>query len=131
MVRFTSVVAWAAVIAASAALASQPPSVPVTIPPPASPDEPTICHYVLTSEHGSKPFKLCLTKSQWKFADSRNSKDPNAIECHIDEDPATKLTSYKICQPASAWRQDRQDARDAVEWIQRQACVPGGGCPGI
>jgi hypothetical protein len=115
---------------ASAAIASQQTQVLGGHLPEAAPGEPTICRYVLTDTQGSRPFKLCLTKAQWKVADSRNSKDPNQLECHIQEDITTKLRSFKICQPASTWRQETQDARDFIDQIQRSSCVPGGGCPG-
>ena len=122
--------AAAAIAIASAAVAAQQTQILGGHLPAAAPGEPEICRYVLTDKEGSRPFKLCLTKSQWKIADSRNSKDPNQIECHIYEDISTKLRSFKLCQPASAWRQEVQDARDFIEQVQRSSCVPGAGCPG-
>ena len=122
--------AAATLAVASAAIASQQTPVLGGQLPSAAPGEPTICRFVLTDTQGSRPFKLCLTKAQWKTADSRNSKDPNQLECHIQEDITTKLRSFKICRPASEWRQETQDARDFIDQIQRSSCVPGGGCPG-
>ena len=75
--------AAAAIAIASAAVAAQQTQILGGHLPAAAPGEPEICRYVLTDKEGSRPFKLCLTKSQWKIADSRNSKDPNQIECHI------------------------------------------------
>ena len=119
-----------AFVLASAAIATQKTQVLGGNLPAAGADEPTICRFVLTDTQGSRPFKLCLTKAQWKIADSRNSKDPNQLECHIQEDITTKLRSFKICRPASEWRQETQDARDFIDQVQRSSCVPGGGCPG-
>jgi hypothetical protein len=138
--RFIGGAAAAGFVIASAAIAAQQTAAQHTaaqqtqvigghLPAP-QPGESPICRFVLTDKQGSRPFKLCLTKSQWKVADSRNSKDPNQIECHIEEDITTRLSSYKICQPASAWRQETQDARDFIERVQQSSCVPGGGCPG-
>ena len=128
--RLLAATGAAAFAIASAAIASQQTPVLGGHLPEAVPGEPTICRYVLTDTQGSRPFRLCLTKAQWKVADSRNSKDPNQIECHIQEDITTKLRSFKLCRPASEWRQETQDARDFIDQIQRSSCVPGGGCPG-
>jgi hypothetical protein len=130
MIRFTT--AAVAILFASAAIAAQdnsPPSATLA-PNAASGDDKVICHYVLTADRGSKPYRLCMTKAKWKLAQRRDASDPNRIECHIEENPATRLGSYKICQPASAWQDRQREARETIEQIQRGSCVPGGGCPG-
>ena len=124
MIRYMVAASLLAFTAAAVAAQDGPPS---PTPAPGSYQEKTTCKYVLTAEHGSKPYKLCLTNAQWKLANVRGGNDPNRIECHIQDDAASKLSSYKICQPASQWQQDRQDARDLVERIQQGSCVGGGG----
>lgn len=120
--------ALAAIFASSAAAAQDQAISPAPPAPAATGDDKVVCQYVLTAEHGSKPYRLCLTKADWKRTRAVGGNDPNRIECHIMEDPATKLTSYKVCQPASQWQQDRQDARDFVQGIQMKSCVTGGPC---
>lgn len=122
-----SIAAVAAIAFASTALATQ--GAPATQQPAATPDAAKqVCKYVVTPARGQDPYQLCMTKAEWKLTEARIGSDPNRIECHYETDGSSRLRSRKICQPASAWDQQRRDARQTVEHIQMGACMTSGPC---
>ena len=122
-----TIAALAAVAFASTALAIQ--GTPASQQPAASPgDAKQVCKYVVTPARGQDPYQLCMTKAEWKLTEARIGSDPNRIECHYEEDASSRLRSRKICQPASAWDQQRRDAREAVQRIQQGACFANAPC---
>jgi len=96
--------------------------------PASAPEQPKICKKVVDANPGSKPYDLCLTKSEWAAKKLADAKDPNRMVCKYTEDPGTRFRSYKICMTAMEWERQRQEDRAAIDHIQRQSCVPGGGC---
>ena len=87
-----------------------------------------VCKMVASDKPNTKPFELCMTKAEWDAKAIADARDANRIVCHYEDEPGTRLRSRKICQPASAWNEQRQSEREAVERIQAQTCVPGAGC---
>lgn len=87
-----------------------------------------VCKYVVSAKRGSKPFQMCLTKSQWAAKTEKDAMEANRIVCRYEEKIGTRLVSRKICQPASEWAEQQQMHRDQVQDIQIRVCVPGGGC---
>ena len=95
---------------------------------PASNSGDRVCKYVVAEERGSKPYRLCLTKSGWAAKAEKDAKDANRIECRYEEVPGSKFRSKKICQPASEWVEQRRLHRQQVEDMQMRVCVAGAGC---
>jgi hypothetical protein len=87
-----------------------------------------LCKTVVSAEVGAKPYKLCMTRTQWKARKTAEAKDPNRMVCHYQEQPGTRFRSYKVCLPASEWDNQRLRDRQAIEQIQMRSCVPGAGC---
>ena len=87
-----------------------------------------VCKMVVTAERGSKPFKMCMTKAEWAAKAIADAKDPNRLICQYEEVPGTRVRNRKVCLTAAVWEQRRLDDRQAIEKIQSQVCVAGGGC---
>ena len=87
-----------------------------------------VCKYVVSAQPGARPFQMCLTKSEWAARDAKASRDANRMECRYEDVPGSRFHSKKICQPASAWAEHKRLEREAIEAIQRNTCVRGGGC---
>ena len=117
-----TVTAVTAASAAWAALANQ------KAPASPAPDPTKVCKMVVDNTPRSKPYQLCLTKSEWEAKKIADAKDANRIVCHYEEMPGTRFRSAKVCMTAAEWWNQRQADRQAVERIQMQTCVPGGGC---
>ncbi len=93
-----------------------------------SADPREVCKFVVSAQPGSKPFQMCLTKSEWAERDAKASRDANRIQCRYQDVPGNRFRSKKICQPASAWAEHQRLERESIEGIQRSVCVPGAGC---
>jgi len=117
---FTGILAGGAAFAA-VANQQQPP-------PMSAPELPKVCKKVVEATPGSKPYDLCLTKAEWEAKKIADAKNPNRMVCKYTESPATRFRSYKVCMTAMEWERQRQEDRAAIDHIQRQSCVPGGGC---
>ena len=91
-------------------------------------EQPQVCKAVVSAELGAKPYKLCMTRAQWKAKKVADARDANRTICHYQENPSSRLRSYKVCRPASEWESQRLRDRQAVEQIQMRSCVPGAGC---
>lgn len=94
----------------------------------AAPDQAKICKMVASDERNSKPFEMCLTKTEWAAKAIADAKDANRMVCHYEDEPGTRLHSRKICVTAAEWEDRRQANREVTERIQMQTCVPGAGC---
>ena len=94
----------------------------------ATKDPSVVCKYVVSDEPGTKPFQMCLTKAEWALKELQDSKDPNRIVCRYEQSPGSRVTSRKICQPASAWAEQERLDRAQVEDLQMRTCVMGAGC---
>lgn len=90
--------------------------------------EAKVCKWVTGKDHGVKPFQMCMTKAEWAAKEERDAQDPNRIVCRYEDVPGTKLKGRRVCQPASAWAEDRAMHREQVELMQKQACIPNAGC---
>jgi hypothetical protein len=97
-------------------------------PPPNANDLQVQCKYVVAATPGSKPYRMCMSKGDWAVKEAQDSNDANRTVCHYEETPGSRLKGQKICQPASAWAEDRRLSREQTEGIQMKACVPGAGC---
>ena len=100
-------------------------------PAPAASEDPNsqkLCKMVVTAERGSKPFEMCMTKAEWAAKAIADAKDPNRLICQYEEVPGTRVRNRKVCLTAAVWEQRRLDDRQAIEKIQSQVCVAGGGC---
>jgi hypothetical protein len=91
-------------------------------------EQPQVCETVVSAERGAKPYKLCMTRAEWKAKKIADAKDPNRIVCHYQELPGTRFRSAKVCMPASEWDNQRLRERQAIEQIQMRTCVHGSGC---
>lgn len=127
MTKHKAMWAFATLMLASGTMAQQAsrPEAPASAP--AQPSEKT-CQTVVNADVGATPYKLCLTKTEWDAKKLADSKDANRIVCRYQEDPQSRFRSNKICQPQSAWDEQRHLDREAVEQIQRNVCVAGSGC---
>ena len=123
MVRPTMVILAAGALASAAFTATAGKA-----SPPNQPDQPQVCKTVVSAELGAKPYKLCMTRAQWKAKKVADAKNANRTVCHYQENPGSRLRSYKVCRPASEWESQRLRDRQAVEQIQMRSCVPGAGC---
>jgi hypothetical protein len=122
------VTAAAALVLGSAAIAAQDDRAPV-YPTGAKPGDPdTLCKFVADTTAHSKPYQMCLRRSEWAQKAALDAKDPNRIECHYEETPGTRVRNRKICQPASEWAEQRRLAREHVEEIQMKTCQGQGPC---
>jgi hypothetical protein len=100
-------------------------------PPPNPSDSKIVCKYVVAAgpSRENKPYRMCMSKSDWAMKDARDAKDPNRIVCKYQEDPsAPKLWGYKICQPASEWAEQERMEREHIQRIQMGTCAPGQPC---
>ena len=111
--------------AAGAAIAATPSD---PTPSTAQTEPPKVCKMVVSPEPGAKPYQMCMTKAEWEAKKIADAKDVNRIVCKYTEDPVTRFRSYKVCMTAMEWERQRWEDRDAIDRIQRQSCVPGGGC---
>lgn len=121
------VTAGVALAIASAAAGAGNGAVSAAAPAPAATAD-TVCKYVVAAKAGSKPYRLCLTESQWAAKAQKDAENANRIECRYEEVPGTKFRSKKVCQPASEWAEQRRLHREQVEDIQMRVCVAGAGC---
>jgi hypothetical protein len=87
-------------------------------------DTKPVCQYVLASDPGALPYKLCQSKAQWAALEAQYAKDSNRMVCHYEEEPGTKLGAHRICGPLSDWEARRQQAREATERIQMLTPAP-------
>lgn len=126
MVRF---IAAGAMLCGSAVAATAALSAASASPPPPNADDSKIeCKYVVSATPGAKPYQVCMSKGDWALKQSRDLKDANRLVCHYEEEPGSKIRGRKICQPASAWAEDKRLSREQTEDIQMRVCVPGAGC---
>jgi hypothetical protein len=130
----TIVLGLAATGGAAASAQQQPSSDVATIqsqPARSVEDAKIICKYVVAAgpSRENKPYRMCMSKSDWAMKDARDAKDPNRIVCKYQEDPsAPKLWGYKICQPASEWAEQERMEREHIQRIQMGTCAPGQPC---
>ena len=87
-----------------------------------------VCKHVVSAEQGTKPYRVCLTKAEWKSKEAADAKNPNRIVCRYVEHSGSKFKSYKVCMTAAEWENSRQRDRQALERIQSSTCVFGAGC---
>jgi hypothetical protein len=95
---------------------------------PVQPDQPKICKSVVSAEPGAKPYQMCMTRAEWEAKKIADAKDPNRMVCQYIEESGTRFRSAKVCMTAMEWQRQRTADREAIDQIQRQSCVPGGGC---
>jgi hypothetical protein len=69
-----------------------------------------------------------MTKAEWEAKKIADAKDPNRMVCQYIEQSGARFRSAKVCMTAMEWQRQRYADRDAIDHIQRQSCVPGGGC---
>jgi hypothetical protein len=111
-------------VAFTATLADERTPVPQTAPG----EAPKICKMVVNAEANAKPYSQCMTKAEWAARQLAEAKDPNRLICHYEEQPGTRFRTNKRCMTADEWDKQRLEDRQAIEKIQMQTCVPGGGC---
>ena len=87
-----------------------------------------VCKHVVSIEPGTKPYRVCMTKAEWKVMEAADAKNPNRIVCRYIEHSGSKFKSYKVCMTAAEWENSRQRDRQAIERIQSSTCVAGAGC---
>ena len=96
--------------------------------PDASTEQSKVCQMVVGAQPGAKPYRLCMSKTEWDAKKALDAKDANRIVCHYQDRPGTRFRSAKVCMSAAEWTNERLRNRQAVEQIQMRSCVPGGGC---
>ena len=106
---------------ASAALIASPSA---ASSPAAQDGSKPVCKYVLATDPGAQPYKLCQTAAQWASLEASYAKDADRMVCHYEELPGTKIGAHKICGPLSVWEARRQQARESTEKIQMLTGVP-------
>jgi hypothetical protein len=126
MFRFMA--AGAILLGATVSAISVPTVAGASPPPPNADDSKIECKYVVASTPGAKPYRMCMNKGDWAIKEAQDNKDANRIVCHYQETPGSRVRGEKICQPASAWAEDRRQSREQTEDIQMRVCVPGAGC---
>lgn len=119
----------------AAAVAQQQPAPTATTiqsqPARSTEDAKITCKYVVAAgpSRENKPYRMCMSKSDWALKDANDAKDANRIVCKYQEDPASpKLRGYKICQPASEWAEQERMEREHILRIQMGTCAPGQPC---
>jgi hypothetical protein len=118
----------------AAAFAQQQPSGAATVesqPARSTEDAKIICKYVVAAgpSRENKPYRMCMSKSDWAMKEAHDAKDANRTVCKYQEDPTSpKLRGYKICQPASEWAEQERMEREHIERIQAGTCAPGQPC---
>lgn len=127
MVKHKAIVALTALATATVTTAQQA-AAPANVQAAPTSSSERICQMVVNPNVGATPYKLCLTKAEWDAKKLADSKDANRIVCHFEQDPQSRFRSNKICQPQSAWDEQRRVERESVEQIQRSVCVAGAGC---
>jgi hypothetical protein len=100
---------FAAAAGGTAAISQSPPAPNVD-------DSKIVCKYVVAP--GGDPYRKCMSKADWAMKQAKDSKNANRIVCHYEDVPGSRLQGQKICQPASAWAEDRRAAREATEKVQ-------------
>ena len=127
MIRIATVAsiafAFAAVAAAAAATGQSAPA-------PNTEDSKIICKYVVAAgpSRENKPYRMCMSKADWALKDARDAKDPNRTVCKYEQDPSSKVSGRKICQPASEWAEQERLAREHIQEIQMRTCQGQGPC---
>jgi len=112
----------------AAAVAQQQPAPTATTiqsqPARSTEDAKIICKYVVAAgpSRENKPYRMCMSKSDWALKGQRDSKDANRIVCKYEQDPESKLSGKKICQPASEWAEQERLAREKIQEIQMRTC---------
>ena len=111
------IVSGLAAAAGAAAIAQSPPA-------PNSEDSKIICKYVVAAgpSRENKPYRMCMSNADWALKDQRDSKDANRIVCKYEQNPESKLSGKKICQPASEWAEQERLAREKIQEIQMRTC---------
>ena len=79
------------------------------------------CRFVVASEPGATPYKLCMTRADWVAKLKSDSKDANRLVCHYEEAMGNRFKAYKLCMPASQWDRRRMTDREAVDRLQQGA----------
>lgn len=77
------------------------------------------CRFVVASDPGATPYKLCLTRAEWTAKLKNDSKDANRLVCHYENAMGNRFKAYKLCMPASQWDRRRMNDREAVDRIQQ------------
>jgi hypothetical protein len=63
--------------------------------------------------------------SQAAPAPAPRDKDPNRIICERQEEIGTRLGGKKVCKTAMEWQIEREQNRNTIEGVQRQATSTG------
>ena len=58
-------------------------------------------------------------------AAAAKGKDPNRIICEREDEVGTRLGGKKVCKTAAEWQLERQQQRENLEGVQRQATSTG------
>lgn len=96
--------------------------------PAGSGGEPVICKSVVAPGGKSRPFEMCMTKSQWAAKEIADARDTDRLVCRYLEETGSRLSARKVCMTAGQWAAEAQMSREATQRIQDSVCVPGAGC---
>ena len=101
--------------------AAQAPAAAVQTAPAKPAQKPNDCRFVVASDPGAVPYKLCMTRAEWTAKMKSDSKDANRLVCHYEDAMGNRFKAYKLCMPASQWDRRRMNDREAVDRIQQAA----------
>ena len=111
-----------------ASAAAQQPPAGQSAGPAGSGGEPVICKPVVAPGGKSRPFEMCMTKSQWAAKEIADARDTDRLVCRYVEDTGSRLSARKICMTSGQWAAEAQMNREATQRVQDSVCVPGAGC---
>ena len=63
--------------------------------------------------------------TQAPAAAAAKGMDPNRIICEREDEIGTRLGGKKVCKTVAEWQLERQQQRENVEGVQRQATSTG------
>lgn len=58
-------------------------------------------------------------------APEAKAKDPNRVICEREEEIGSRLGGKKVCKTAAQWQDERNQQRQTLEGVQRQATSTG------
>ena len=118
------ILATIAVLAGSAAMASETPK---PLPTGQSPETPgVICKYVVGEGRArdAKPYQLCARQAFWDAKQAADDANATRVECHYQEISGSRLRVGKRCMTSDMWVQERQMTADYIQSIQAATAGP-------